>query len=58
LFEAFQEEFADLLVSLAEVGTDFVQERADPFFRYRHDPGDDPGDPLGSPRAEVPQKNA
>ena len=35
-----------------------VQEGADSVFRERHDPGDDPGDPLGTPRTEGPEKNA
>ena len=58
LFESFQKEFADLLVALGEFGGDFVQERADSLFRQRHDPGDDPADPLGISRIEWPQKNA
>ena len=35
-----------------------VQQRADPVFRKRHDPADDPGDPLGTARTEGPEKNA
>ena len=58
LFEAFQKELADLLVPLGEVGADLVQERTDLVFRERHDPGDDPADPLGTARIEWPQKNA
>src|ERR1035437_9207268 len=58
LFEAFQEEIANLLVSLGEFREDFLQEGADSVFRERHDPGDDPGDPLGVSRTEGPQKNA
>ena len=58
LFEAFQKEFADLLVPLGELSGDFVQQRADPVFRERHDPGDDPGDPLGTTRTEGPEENA
>jgi hypothetical protein len=57
LFEAFQEEIANVLVPLGEFGGDFVQERADSVLRERHDPGDDPGDPMGIPRTEGPQKN-
>ena len=48
LFEAFQKEFADLLVPLGEFGGDFVQERPDSVFRERHDPGDDPGRPAAN----------
>jgi hypothetical protein len=58
LFKPFQKELADLLVSLGEVSKDFVQEGADLVFRERHDPGDDPGDPLRIPRSEGSQKNA
>ena len=58
LFEALQEELADVLVALGELSGDFVQQRADPVFRKRHDPGDDPGDPLGTTRIEGPQENA
>ena len=58
LFESLQKGFVDLLVSLGEFSGYFVQERADSVFRERHDPGDDPADPLGIARAEGPQKNA
>ena len=43
---------------LGEFSGDFVQKRADSVFRERHDSGDDPGDPLGIPGTEGPQKNA
>jgi hypothetical protein len=52
LFEALQEEIADLLVALGEFSGDFVQERADSVFRERHDPGDNPTVPLGIPQTE------
>src|SRR5664279_4683994 len=58
LFKAFEEGLADLLVPLGEFSGDFVQQWADSVFRKRHDPGDDPGDPLEISRAEGPQKNA
>ena len=58
LFESFQKGFVDLLVSMGEFGGYFVQERADPVFRERHDPGDNPAGPLGILRTEWPQKNA
>jgi len=58
LFETFQKELANVLVSLREFSGDFVQERADSVFRERHDPPDDPARPLRIPRIEGPQKNA
>jgi hypothetical protein len=48
----------DVLVPLGQFSRDFVQEEADPVFRERHDPGNDPADPLGVPRTKWPQKNA
>ena len=53
-----QEEIADLLVALRKLSGDFVQQPAGPVFRERHDPGDDPGHPLGTTRTEGPQENA
>jgi hypothetical protein len=58
LFEAFQKEMAELLVPLGKFNGDFVQQRPDSVFRERHDPGDDSGDALGTPRTEGPQKHA
>ena len=55
LFESFLKVVADLLVSLGEFGVNLVQERADPAFRERHDPGDNL---PGLPRIEWPQENA
>jgi hypothetical protein len=57
LFESFQKGFVDLLVSLGEFDAYFVQERADPVFRERHDPGDNPAGPLRIPLTERPQEN-
>jgi hypothetical protein len=42
LFETFEKHPTDLLVSLRELGGDFIQKRTNLFFRERHDPGDDP----------------
>jgi hypothetical protein len=58
LFESFQKGFVDLLVPLGEFGGYFVKERADPVFRERHDPGDNPAGPLLIPLTERPQENA
>jgi hypothetical protein len=58
LFEALQEAMVNVRVPLGKFGGDFVQQRADAFFRQRHDAGDDPGDALRIPRTEGPQKNA
>jgi len=57
LFESFQKGFVDVLVSLGEFRRYIVQERADPVFRERHDPGDNPAGSLGISRTEWPQEN-
>jgi hypothetical protein len=58
LFESFQKGFVDVLMSLGEFGGYFVQERTDPVFRERHDPGDNPAGPLRILLTEPPQENA
>ena len=58
LFEAFQKKLADVLMPLGELGGDFIQQRTDLVFRKRHDPFDDPRDPLRTSGTEGPQKNA
>jgi hypothetical protein len=58
LFESFQEQFVDLLVSLGEFGGNVIQERTNLVFRERHDSFDNPGGPLGISRTECPQENA
>ena len=58
LFKALQKECADLLVALRELSGNSVQQRANPVFRKRHDPGDDPRDALGPTRTERPKENA
>jgi len=57
LFEALEEELADLLVALRKLSGYFGQQLPSAVFRERHDPGDDPGYPLGTTRAEGPEEN-
>ena len=58
LFEALQEEIANLLVALGELSADLGEQFVDAVFRKCHDPLDDRGDALGTTRVEGPQENA
>jgi hypothetical protein len=58
LVKAFQEDVADLLVTLGKFCGDYVQQRPDLVFWERHDPGDNSADPLRISWAEWPQKYA
>jgi hypothetical protein len=56
--ETLKKELANLLMPLAEVNADLIEERAYSFFREQHDPFDDRASAFGVAGAERPEKDA